>query len=262
MSSINESRVYVVNVDLNADIGESYLTQKVGDDDAIVPLLSSASIACGFHGGDPLTLSHALYLAKENGVVVGAHPSFNDRIGFGRRHISISLEQLHSEIIYQLGGLSALAQKTSTSVKYVKAHGALYNTMFTDEDIARTFVIAIGEFDKSLSILGQPQSALEFWTAKLGTRFFREGFADRRYNDDGTLVDRSIDGAVIQSVDEQVQQAVSLASQGSVRSVLGRQIPMPIDSICVHGDTPDASKSTDAICREFKRLGIEVEPFC
>ncbi len=249
-------------MDLNADVAESYLGDKVGCDEKIIPMLSSASFACGFHGGDPLTIFQALQIARQNHIVVGAHPSYNDRLGFGRHHIATTKEQLTADIQFQLGGLIALAKPNYVRVRYVKAHGALYNDMYSDEDIASTFARAVAQFDPELAILGQPGSALQSIANKLGIQYFREGFADRRYSQDGNLVPRSQADSMIADPVEQLRQALSLATSSTVESITGHQISVKVDSICIHGDGPNAVTAVTAISHEFKTRGIAVRSFC
>lgn len=237
----------MVAVDLNSDLGESFGEVRRGDDDAMFPLVTSANLACGFHGGDSLTMLASCRLAASTGTSIGAHVSYRDLDGFGRRNMDVAPATLHADILYQLAALSGLAVLAGTSVRYVKPHGALYNRIVHDEEQARLVAEAVRDFGGQLPLLGLPGSAIERAAASAGLDFFREGFADRAYAADGSLVPRSVEGAVLTDPDEVAARAVALVPG--------------IDSLCVHGDTPGAVALAAATRTALAEAGIEVRAF-
>lgn len=249
-------------MDLNADVAESYRPILVGDDHRVIPLVTSASMACGFHGGDPLTITEACQIARKHNVSIGAHPSYNDREGFGRRYLQKDPDELKAELQFQLGGLNAIVTAQGSKLRYVKAHGALYNELYTNEVLAKTLIQTLISFDSHACLLGQPGGALEELASKFGIQFFKEGFADRRYRNDGSLVPRSSTHALIKSTEKQLAQAVALATTGIVIDESGHAIKVGVDSICVHGDSPESVSILSQIRSEFGRLRIPLRPFC
>ncbi|MDA8396884.1 MAG: 5-oxoprolinase subunit PxpA [Actinomycetota bacterium] len=248
-------------MDLNGDVGEYFASNKHGRDQELIPLLSSANVACGFHAGDPVSMAETVARCLAAGVSIGAHPSYPDQAGFGRRYMEMTSAELRAAIIYQVSALEGTARATGGALRHVKAHGALYNRMFADSSEARAFVEAIAQLDDRLVILGQPGSAAEAEAERLGIRFAREGFADRRYRQDGTLTPRAVAGAVIDDLNEQVAQAVALARGEIFRGADG-MLRLDVDTICVHGDTPGAARAARAIREALVGVGLEIEPLC
>ena len=249
-------------MDLNGDIGEYFSSDPQDKDAAMLLALSSANIACGFHAGDPLTMLRTVRECDAAGVTIGAHPSYPDPAGFGRRFIQMSREDLFATIVYQVSALSGIATSLGLNLRYVKAHGALYNRAFFDADEANVIADAVVSLEPQLTILGQPKSALEEVAYKRGLAFAREGYADRRYDRFGALVPRSEPGAVIENIDQQIEQAVSLATGRGVTAIDGSVVELPVDSICVHGDSPGATDAAHAIRLALESRGIGVGPFC
>lgn len=235
-------------VDLNADVGESFGRWRLGEDEALLPHLTSANVACGFHAGDPLTLRRTCALAVRHGVVIGAQVGYRDLAGFGRRFIDVPAEELAADVLYQLGALDAIARAAGGAVAYVKPHGALYHAVTEGEGQARAVVEAILAFG-GLPVLGLPGSSLLAVAADAGLTAVTEGFADRAYRADGSLVPRSEPGAVLTDADEVAAQAVRLAGEGVVRS------------LCVHGDSPGASGLAAAVRSALAEAGHVVASF-
>lgn len=234
-------------MDLNSDVGESFGRWKLGDDDAMLALVTSANIACGFHAGDPSTIRATCRLAATNDVSIGAQVSYRDLAGFGRRFIGASWRELTDDVAYQIGALQALAAAENTVVTYVKPHGALYNAAVHHDEHAQAVVDAVKDVDPSLAVLGLPGSKLLRRAEAAGLRAVTEGFSDRAYRADGTLVPRTESGAVLTSLDDVVAQAVKLAGR--------------VDSVCVHGDTPDAVVFAEAIRSRCVAEGIDLQAF-
>jgi 5-oxoprolinase (ATP-hydrolysing) subunit A len=223
-------------IDLNADLGEAFGAWSMGDDDALLDVVTSANIACGFHAGDPSTIRRTVAAAVARGVVIGAHVSYPDLVGFGRRQLDMAPDDLAAAVTYQIGALDGFCRAAGTAVRYVKAHGALYHRIASDPTAAEAFVGACHDYDATLMLLGQPIGATAEPARRAGLTVIAEGFADRAYRDDGTLLPRSEPGAVHHDVDVIVRQAIELAAAGVVRS------------ICVHGDTPSAVSAARRIC--------------
>jgi UPF0271 protein len=238
-------------MDLNSDLGEGFGVWKLGDDDALLGIVTSANVACGFHAGDPTTMRKVCATAVERGVVIGAQVSYRDLVGFGRRRIDVDPVELADEVRYQIGALSAFGP-----VGYVKPHGALYNTAAIDADQAGGIVSAISD----LPVLCQPGSVLASLAAAAGLRVVAEGFVDRGYLPDGRLVPRSQPGALLHDVDTVVARSVRMAVDGVVEAVDGSVIPMPVQSLCVHGDTPGAVQMATAVRAALLGAGLRVEP--
>lgn len=235
------------DIDINADLGESFGRWRLGDDAALLPHLTSANVACGFHAGDPRTLLETCELAAVHGVTVGAQVGYRDLAGFGRRFIDIDRDDLHAEVVYQVGALRALAAPGRT-VRYLKPHGALYHAVNQVEAQARAVVDAAGDLDL-LPVLGLPGSLFLRIAAAEGLPTFAEGFADRRYREDGSLVPRSEPGAVLEDPEEAAEQAVRLAREGVVQS------------LCVHGDTPGAPAIAARVHGALQHAGYRVTSF-
>lgn len=246
-------------VDLNSDLGESFGAWTMGDDAGMLPLVSSANLACGFHAGDPLGMLTACRTALAHGVTIGAHPSYRDRVGFGRRDMEIAPEELCAELIYQVGALVGMAASIGARVAYVKPHGALYTRMAVDPVVAD--VVAEAAATVSLPLLGPPLSAVETACAHAGVRFVREAFADRAYLADGTLAPRGLPGAVITDPAEVADRAERIVADGEVTALDGSTVSVRADSLCVHGDTVGAVQLAHAVRDALTRSGVTIAAF-
>ncbi|WP_375577810.1 5-oxoprolinase subunit PxpA [Marivirga tractuosa] len=235
------------SIDINCDLGESFGQFIMGNDDAVFPHISSCNIACGFHGGDPLHIENSIKKALKYKVQIGAHPSYPDLAGFGRRKILLSEEELKASVKYQISALMGMVKALGGELKYIKAHGALYNSIAHDEKEANTFLSAVKEINPALAIMGLAGSPFQEITQQSGFRFIREGFLDRRYQDDGSLMPRKEKRAVLESVEASINQFISIAQNGEVETTIGKRIPMKVDSLCIHGDNPLAEEILKAI---------------
>jgi UPF0271 protein len=229
-----------VKINLNADLGESFGAWRMGADEEILPLVDSANIACGFHAGDPMVMRKTLKLARRYGVSIGAHPSFPDLQGFGRRRMSISGEELEDIILYQIGALAGVARAERLEVTHVKPHGALSNMACEDRRLADTVAHAVKSYDAQLILLAPALSPLAEAGRGAGLAVVEEIFADRAYLDDGQLMPRSREGAMIHGADAACRHVEAMLEAGALISHSGRKLPTPIGSVCVHGDGPDA----------------------
>ncbi|MCC3266960.1 LamB/YcsF family protein [Arthrobacter gengyunqii] len=248
-------------IDLNSDVGESFGNWKMGDDAVIFESVSSANVACGFHAGDPSTIAQTCRDAVAAGVTIGAHVGYRDLAGFGRRFLDCSYTELFDDVLYQLGALQALARAAGSEIKYVKPHGALYNTIVTHEVHAQAVVDAVRTFDKALPLLLLPGAVALDKAADAGLRGVAEAFADRNYNPDGTLVSRREPDAVIHDTDRVTANMVRLATEGVITAVDGTDIPMDAASICVHGDTPGAVAMAKAVRAGLENAGVSIQSF-
>lgn len=247
-------------LDLNSDLGEGFGAWTMGDDAAMLDIVTSANIACGFHAGDPSIMRRTCAIAVDKGVRIGAHIGYRDPAGFGRRAIAMDPAELRDEALYQIGGLDAFARAAGDRVRYVKPHGALYHSAAENRLAADAVVAAMAEFDPDLALLGPAGSRLEQAAADFGMRFVGEGFADRAYAPGGTLAPRGTPGAVLHA-NEAVAQAVSIALSGRVRSVAGGEVTVSAGSICVHGDTPAAVEMARRIRLSLDDVGVPIESF-
>ena len=248
-------------VDLNSDVGESFGRWQLGDDEAVLGLVTSANVACGFHAGDPSTLRRTCALAAERGVVVGAQVGYRDLAGFGRRFIDVAPGELTDDLLYQVGALDALARVNGTSVRYVKPHGALYNATVHHERQAQAVVDAVLGYDPGLPLLGLPGSALLAAGERAGLRTVREAFADRAYTAEATLVPRSEPGAVLSDPDEVGRRVVRMVTEGSLTAVDGSEVRIDAESVCLHGDSPGAVAMAERVRAELAKAGVEVRAF-
>jgi 5-oxoprolinase (ATP-hydrolysing) subunit A len=248
-------------IDLNADLGEGFGVWRLGDDDALLGVVSSANVACGFHAGDPLTMRRVCGRAAAAGVAVGAQVSYRDLAGFGRRFIDVEPAELAADVLYQLAALDGIARAAGTRVSYVKPHGALYNAAVTHEGQAQAVVDAVLAFDRRLPVLGLPGSALLRSAEAAGMRPVAEGFADRGYTPDGRLVPRREPGALVEDPAAVAERAVRMATDGVVVAVDGTALLMPVESVCVHGDTPGAAALARAVRTALTAAGLDVRPF-
>ncbi len=247
--------------DLNSDLGEGFGVWRLGDDEALLGIVSSANVACGFHAGDPPILRAATALAAARGVMVGAQVSYRDLAGFGRRRMDVAPDELTDDVLYQLGALDAFCRVAGDRVRYVKPHGALYNTVVEDEVQAGAVVRAVAEYDARLPLLCLPGSALLRAAADAGLGTVSEGFADRGYTPQGTLVPRRSPGALVTDEDEVVARAVRMARDGTVVAVDGTVLEMPVQSLCVHGDTPGAVRLAERVRAGLVAAGLTPTPF-
>jgi UPF0271 protein len=251
----------MVAIDVNSDLGESYGVWTLGDDEAMLTLVTSANVACGFHAGDPSVLRATCALAVQNEVAIGAQVSFPDLVGFGRRHVEMAPHELRDAVLYQLGALDAFAQVAGAEISYVKPHGALYHATSTHPTAARALVEAAAEYDPSLAVLGPPDSELLAAADAAGLEAVAEAFADRAYRPDGALVSRRERGSVLTDPDEVAARAVRIAIDNEVVAVDGSIITVRARSICVHGDTPGAVDLARAVRAALDAAGVGVYRF-
>jgi UPF0271 protein len=251
----------VSSIDVNADLGEGFGSWRLGDDDALLDVVTSANVACGFHAGDPPLMRQVCRLAAGRGVAVGAQVGYRDLAGFGRRRIDYDLDELRDDILYQIGALEAFCRVAGSRVRYVKPHGALYNTAAIDEGQASAVVAAVSDYDADLPVLCQPWSVLALAAAEAGLTVIGEGFADRAYRADGTLVPRTVPGAVIHDADAVAARAARMAAEGVVVAVDGTHVPAAVRSICVHGDTPGAVNLARRVRQALAAANLTVTPF-
>jgi UPF0271 protein len=245
-------------IDFNCDMGESFGTYALGLDTEIIKHITSANIACGFHAGDPQVMRKTVQLAEAHGVGIGAHPSFPDLQGFGRRNMTVTPDEVRNDIIYQVGALTAFTK--ARMLQHVKPHGALYNMAVPGGDLARAICEAVLEIDRSLILLALAGSAYAKVAEDMGVRVAREAFADRAFNADGSLVPRSKPGAVIHDVKAVVERSVRMAIDGTAVAVTGEIIPMKADTICLHGDTPGAVTLAAELKARLERAGVQLVP--
>ncbi|WP_101067704.1 LamB/YcsF family protein [Roseovarius salinarum] len=249
------------SVDLNADMGESFGPWNMGDDMALLEIVTSANIACGHHAGDWDVMAQTMRAAIERGVGIGAHPGFTDLQGFGRRRMQLPLESLGNLVRYQLGAAQAMARANGARVRHLKLHGALANMASEDEEMAHACYAAALSVDPEIIIMVLAGTAQQQAVAELGCKAACEIFADRAYRDDATLVDRSEDGAVIHDPETAARRMVDMVQAGAIVTETGKHIPTRIDTICLHGDTPTAVEIARSVRRSLKDSGIELKRF-
>jgi len=245
-------------IDINCDLGESYGAWKMGDDAGVMPHISSANIACGFHGGDPATIRRTVQLAVSKGVAVGAHPSLPDLMGFGRRPMRLTPDEAYDLVIYQAGAVQAFARAAGTRLHHVKCHGAFYNMAATDEGLADGMARAVRDLGDGVILYALSGSRMMEAGRRLGIPTVAEVFADRSYQDDGTLTPRTQTGAMIEDEGAAVAQALGMAEQGSLKSQSGKTLRVDAGTICLHGDQPGAVQFAIALRNAFKAKGISV----
>lgn len=248
-------------MDLNSDLGESFGAWSMGDDAAMLDIVSSANVACGFHAGDAAGILSTLKAAKARGVVVGAHVAYRDLAGFGRRNMDVASSDLVADVIYQIGALQGLAQAAGTAVKYVKPHGALYNTIAQDRRQATDVINAIKAIDSSLVLMALAGSPLIGWARDAGLSVVAEAFADRAYTPSGALVSRREPGAVLHDEALIAQRMLTLVREGVIEAVDGSMVRVDADSICVHGDSPGAVAIARKIRQRFESEGVQIASF-
>ncbi|MGE3335629.1 MAG: LamB/YcsF family protein [Rhodospirillaceae bacterium] len=251
----------MVSIDLNSDLGEGFGAWQMGDDAAMLAIVTSANVACGFHAGDPAGILSVLNEAARRNVAVGAHVAYRDLVGFGRRNMDPSSAELVGDIIYQIGALQGLAKAAGTAVRYVKPHGALYNTIATDKRQAADVIAAIKAVDPSLVLMALAGAPVVAQARAAGLTVVCEAFADRAYNADGTLVNRRLPGAVLHDPDIIAARTARMVESGRVVAINGEDIALDAQSICVHGDTPAAVAIARALRAAFEARGVALKPF-
>lgn len=247
-------------IDLNADCGEGYGRWSLGDDAALLPLVSSANLACGFHAGDPDLLRASVDLCRKHEVAVGAQPSLPDRQGFGRREMQVSANEVYALVLYQIGAVAAFCRAAGVPLHHVKPHGALYNMVARDPPLAQAAAAAVHDFDRRLILYGLAGSALTAAGQAAGLAVAHEAFVDRRYRGDGSLVSRGEPGAVIRQLDAAIAQALAIVDQGRVRAIDGSELRLRADTLCIHGDHPTAVEFAARLRAELLSRGIEIGP--
>ena len=247
---------FMLKVDLNCDLGESFGNYTLGLDGEVIKFVSSANVACGFHASDPLVMQKTVKMAKAAGVAVGAHPGYPDLVGFGRRNLNVQPAELKAMVQYQIGALKAFCQAEKIGLQHVKPHGAMYNMAAKDEKLAFAIAEGIAEIDPSLILLGLSGSEMLKAAEKLGLKAKKEVFADRAYEEDGTLVARTKPGAMILNEDEAIERVLGMIKFGKVKAVTGREIGIEADSVCVHGDSPKALEFVKKINAALSGEGI------
>ncbi|GLS43419.1 LamB/YcsF family protein [Methylobacterium brachythecii] len=248
-------------IDLNADLGEGFGPWRMGDDAALLDVVTSANIACGFHAGDPDIMVETALAAQQRGVAIGAHPGFFDIRGFGRNLIRETPRKIERDVAYQIGALQACAALAGTRVTYVKAHGALANLSNAEDEVAEAIARAVAGVDRGLALMVMPGLAAERAADRAGLRAIREIYADRAYADDGTLAPRSAEGAVLHETRDIAPRVIRMVEDGAITTLSGRRIPISIDTVCVHGDNPGAVEAARAVRASIEAAGIVVARF-
>jgi UPF0271 protein len=246
------------HVDLNCDMGESFGAYRIGADDEVFPFITSANVACGFHGGDPGVMRATIAAAQQRGVAIGAHPGLPDLIGFGRRTMDVSPDDVYDMVVYQVGALLGFANAAGTTLQHVKPHGALYNMAAANAGLATAIARAVHDVDRGLVLFGLPGSHLIREGEAAGLRTACEAFADRNYMSDGSLVSRKRADAQVHSADEAVIRAIRMVRDGRITSVDGDEIEMRADTICIHGDGAHAAEFAQRLRSGFEAAGITV----
>jgi UPF0271 protein len=249
-----------MKIDLNADVGESFGAYTIGADAELIPTITSANVACGFHGGDPAVMRRTVRMARDAGVAVGAHPGFQDLAGFGRRDMRVTPQDAEDIVLYQIAALAGIARSEGVPLRHVKPHGALYNMAVRDGALAAAIARAVRAFDPTLVLFALPESELTRAGEACGLAVAAEGFADRSYEPDGSLTPRSHKGAVIHDTAAVVARAVRMVTEGKVTAVDGSEIGVRVQTICTHGDTPGAQELTRAIRAGLERAGVTIAP--
>lgn len=245
-------------VDLNSDLGESFGRYTLGMDDKIIPLITSANVACGYHASDPVVMNKTIEMAKEAGIRVGAHPGFPDLMGFGRRNMNVSPAEAKAYVLYQLGALDAFCKAHGVKMQHVKPHGALYNMAAKDYTLSEAICEAIKEYDDSLIVMALSGGELVHAAKDLGLRVALEVFADRAYEEDGTLVARTKEGAMITDEEEAIRRVIRMVKEQKVTAITGKDILIKADSICVHGDGVKALAFVERIKKALQDEGVEI----
>ncbi|SDI71715.1 LamB/YcsF family protein [Natribacillus halophilus] len=248
-------------IDLNCDMGESFGVYKLGSDEEILPYISSANIACGFHAGDPATMRKTVRLAIENDVAIGAHPGLPDLMGFGRRHMDLLPEEAYDLIAYQIGALWGVVQSEGGQMRHVKAHGMLYNRATVDPELSDALARAVYDIDPNLVLFGLPGGEVLKAGTNVGLQTASEVFADRTYQEDGTLTSRREANALIDDTNQAGAQVVRMIEDGKVRSLQGTDVDILAETICIHGDGPHAFEFAKNVREKIEHAGIKVQSF-
>lgn len=251
----------IKTIDLNSDLGEGFGQWRMGNDKEILGIVSSANVACGFHAGDPVGILQTLKSAQENNVTIGAHVSYPDLVGFGRRKMDLASHEITADVIYQIGALQGLAAAAGTKVSYVKPHGALYNTIANDKDQAIAVIEGILAIDANLVLVGLAGSNVLKLAKERGLKIVAEAFADRAYTSQGELVSRREAGSVLHDADLVAQRMLQLVTEGGVESIDGKFTPIQADSICVHGDSPGAVEMAKQVRTVLQQAGVTIRSF-
>lgn len=249
------------NIDINSDLGESFGAWSMGDDAAMLDIVTSANVACGFHAGDPAGILRTVKAAAAKNVTIGAHVSYPDKVGFGRRNMDVASDELTADVIYQIGSLQGLAKAAGTSVRYVKPHGALYNTIAHDRRQAMAVIEAIRAVDPTLVLVALAGSTLIELARSEGLTCIAEAFADRAYTPQGTLVSRREPGAVLHDPQLVAQRMLSLVRNGTLEAIDGSIVKIEADSICVHGDSPSAVEMARELRLVLEQADVSLQPF-
>ena len=249
-----------MNIDINCDMGESFGVYKLGSDEEMMRHITSANIACGYHGGDPIVMDKTVKLAIQNGVGIGSHPGFPDLMGFGRRPISASPEEIEEYVLYQTGALYAFAKANGSELRHVKAHGALGNMAFVDLEVARAVARGASRFSKDLILIALANSPLVQAGQEYGLKVALEAYPERAYNTDGTLVSRKLPNSSIHDPKVAVERALRMVTEGTVVAYDGQLIKMKADTLCIHGDNPVAPSIAAAVSEALKSAGVQIKP--
>lgn len=249
-----------MRIDLNADVGESLGAWRLGEDDELVPLVTSVNVACGYHAGDPVTMQRTVRLAARHGVALGAHPGYPDLLGFGRRSMALSADEVEAAVVYQVGALAGFAEAEGITLRHVKPHGALYTDAARDPAVAAAIARAVRRVSADLVLVGLAGSPGLDAARAAGLRVAAEAFADRGYEPDGSLRSRRLDGSLLDEPADAAAQAVSIARDGSVRAVDGSVVEVRADTLCVHGDLPGAAARARAVRAALEAAGVELAP--
>lgn len=248
-----------MDIDLNSDMGESFGAYVIGADDEILRWVTSANVACGWHGGDPAVMRATVALAKRSGVAVGAHPSYPDLLGFGRRVIQLTRQEARDYMLYQIGALRGFAEAQGLRLQHVKPHGAIYNAAVKDRELSLGIAEGVADAGGDLILVGLPDSETVRAGREVGLRVAREAFGDRAYNEDGTLVSRKIAGSLITDPDQVAERVLGLVG-GKVTTITGKQITLQADTICMHGDTPGAGTIVRRVRERLEAAGVRPRP--
>lgn len=248
-------------IDLNSDLGEAFGAHRVGFDQELFELISSANVACGFHGGDPRVMERTVATAKARGVAVGAHPGFPDLVGFGRRQMHVTADEARTDTLYQVAALDGFCRAAGATMQHVKAHGAFYNAAVKDRALADAIAAGVVGLDRGLVMLAQPGTHLFAAAEAAGLPTAREGFIDRAYNADGTLVSRQLPGAVVTDPGEAAERSLRLVLDGRLRAIDGTDLDLVVDSLCIHSDTPGAVAILTRVRQDLEAAGVEIRAF-
>ncbi|MDF2543310.1 MAG: putative lactam utilization protein B-like protein [Herbinix sp.] len=245
-------------IDINCDLGEGFGAYRLGADEQIIPYLSSANIACGYHASDPLVMMETVRLAKKHGVHIGAHPGFPDLMGFGRRSMLVSATEAKAYVLYQIGALYAFCKSQAVPLSHVKPHGALYNMAVKDAHLAQAICEAIREMDENLVLFAPVGSEMQKAAEKIGLKVYREVFADRAYEEDGSLTPRSMEGALITDSEVAIKRVIRMVKEGKVLARTGKDITIQADTVCIHGDGSHALTFAKQIYEALQKEGIQI----